>query len=990
MLLRPTFAAFLVCLGIAGPLSSAPLPVDYSIVYVRAPRFGDDRNSVWPEVGRPTVADPGADLVLLQPDGSEEVLVACSDAAGGNGRCAVTDPFVSFDGEWVYYSLFHDQTQRFGKLAAVRGADIYRIHLESRQVVQLTDGEYAPNLPGSPLPRYGIFNLGPCPLPGGRVVFTSNRNGFEPTKSFTFPTLQLFVMDDDGRNVEAISPMTLGSALHPVVLRDGRVMFSSYESQGLRDSRLWGLWAIYPDGRHWEPLVSAFHYPFSFHFQAQLSDGSVAVVDYYNLNNNGFGTLVRVPVEGASPPRFASAFERPPFASVKGRNGPGGASLPFSFPFAPLASAVLTPFTHAEDHAASCPGGLPCADADRVGKVTHPSSAPGNDLLLVWTPGPANDQKRPVNRPRYDGGIYLLQGGRPATTADELVPILNRPQFNEQYPRAVVPYERIYGVAEPSEIPWLPNRGGLSPGLPPGTPFGLVGSSSLYRRESFPGEGVDAFDGLDPFNSGGRDSSNWRWQGADAGRYGNEEIWAVRLLALEPNLIGSHGPGSRRSFFNHANERLRILGEVPVRKHRPDGSVILDPNGDPDTSFLVQLAADTPFTFQTLDRNGLVLNMAQTWHQVRPGEVRADCGGCHAHSQQPLEFERTAAAGPGYEIYDLSEGTPLVTGDGRGGPGLEIVPSPAVDVEFLRDIRPLLERSCITCHTRKNPSPPGGLILDDRQLHDGLPGDYKRLAADPEARWGRPPVTERKRWMGTNASRYLRPFQSRRSLLVWKIFGRRLDGWTNEDHPTERVPGDASTLPSGADPDVADVDFDGRVCPPFDGATAPLSDAEKLLVARWVDLGAPINLVGSADRPGGGWFQDTIRPTLTLSSPRPGPQSGPLHELRLGVADANSGIDGGSLSVRADFPVAGRRPGRELADLFRVVADGVLSLPLDPPIPRLEHGGLSVRVEDRQGNQTQIDRAFSVVAPPSEEEAPAAASAQPSPVDAEPSGRGTR
>ena len=45
--------------------------------------------------------DPGSDLMLLHPDGTEEVLVA-----GGDG--SVTDPFISFDGEWVYYSYFPD------------------------------------------------------------------------------------------------------------------------------------------------------------------------------------------------------------------------------------------------------------------------------------------------------------------------------------------------------------------------------------------------------------------------------------------------------------------------------------------------------------------------------------------------------------------------------------------------------------------------------------------------------------------------------------------------------------------------------------------------------------------------------------------------------------------------------------------------------------------------------------------------------------------
>ena len=39
--------------------------------------------------------------MLLHPDGSEEVLVD-----GGNG--SVTDPFLSFDARYVYYSRFPD------------------------------------------------------------------------------------------------------------------------------------------------------------------------------------------------------------------------------------------------------------------------------------------------------------------------------------------------------------------------------------------------------------------------------------------------------------------------------------------------------------------------------------------------------------------------------------------------------------------------------------------------------------------------------------------------------------------------------------------------------------------------------------------------------------------------------------------------------------------------------------------------------------------
>ena len=87
----------------------------------------------------------------------------------------------------------------------------------------------------------------------------------------------------------------------------------------------------------------------------------------------------------------------------------------------------------------------------------------------------------------------------------------------------------------------------------------------------------------------------------------------------------------------------------------------LDPDGNPDTSFLAKIPANIPWTFQTLDKDGMVLNMAQTWHQIRPGEIRNNCGGCHAHSQQPTRFEDTAAARPDYQIFDLTRSTPLIT-----------------------------------------------------------------------------------------------------------------------------------------------------------------------------------------------------------------------------------------------------------------------------------------------------------------------------------------
>ena len=387
----------------------------------------------------------------------------------------------------------------------------------------------------------------------------------------------------------------------------------------------------------------------------------------------------------------------------------------------------------------------------------------------------------------------------------DLVLIKNDPRYNEMWPRAVVPYSAIYGVDEPARLPWLPNDGTLTAELPRGTPYGLVGTSSFYKRESFPGRATTpSFDGLDVFNTPENgQSSNWIWQGADAGKYSNSDIFAVRIVSLEPTSHHSYGPNAGHHFFSHANERMRILGEIPLRKIGGDGELLTDPEGNPDTSFLAKIPADTPFTFQMLDRNGLVLTMAQTWHQVRPGEVRTDCGGCHAHSKIPLEFERTEAGRAGYKPVDLTGQALLLTPSASHDPTARSVPGGAVDVEFYRDIRPILRRSCVGCHSRENPAAAGNLVLDDYAMYKDLPGsishtlpgDYARLALDEGARWGYRPLAGA--WRQTNASRYVRKFQSRRSLLVWKIFGRRLDGWTNTDHPTEARPRGRRHIASG-------------------------------------------------------------------------------------------------------------------------------------------------------------------------------------------------
>lgn len=982
---------------------------DYDIVYIRAPRRGDDTAIRWTEVFSPLRAEPGSDLVLLHPDGSEEVLLAAGDDA-------ITDPFVSFDGEWVYYARIHNVLTAGSQTLTSHSSDIFKIHARSKKIVQLTRQEFTPNtgIVSQTARSPGVYNLGPCPLPGGKLMFTSNRNGFAPTKGYTPTVLQLFVMNDDGSNVELIGHMNINTALHPTILRDGRVMFTTYESQGLRDLRLWGVWTIHPDGTRWSPLVSAFAPggDTAFHFMTQLSDGGIVVEEYYNLNNQGFGTYYKLDEKSpADIPGFGPADRRDRRnLAYQGRDYD-------RISFTPHGLQWLTTFSTAFDSAArlSDPKN---PDSQRVGKVTHPSGAPDNHLLTVWSPGPVNSNNG-LKKPAIDSGIYLIKDGKPIDAPGQMLLIKNDPNYNEQWPRALVPYRRIYGIDEPARRPRLANDGSRSPHLPAGTPFGLVGSSSLYKRESYPngvippsgvtagyGGGKDLFQGLGALAYEGI-AGNWFVQGADAGRYANSDIHAVRIVMLEPTTDPRHTPSPARRWWNVANERLRILGEIPVRKLTRDAKESTqptDPDGNPDTSFLARIPADVAFTFQTLDKDGMVLNMAQTWHQLRPGEIRNDCGGCHAHSQKPTEFLQTAAARRDYDLFDLTRKTPLLTARDRdesgkqwdvgAQTGLRFDEGPK-NVEYFRDVQPILQRSCVACHTHKANPPAGNLVLDDVapvQAASGIgglvagppgkvPGTYLRLAMDHAGRFGyRSPLGN---WSHPQASRYVRMFQSRRSLLIWKVFGRRLDGWSNDDFVTEAVPGDANSLHYQGQlvPNTPEnrrrvnLAYIGSVMPPpaavagtyqgSDGQTvkvAPLSAEDRLTLVRWIDLGCPIDLDFDPQHPearGRGWLADETRPTLTLAEPQD-ETNGPMSRILIGMHDAYTGLDLKSFEVIADFAVDGLAPGTNLAAKFAALEGSRWELKLAQPIALLPRGKLTVSIKDGQGNRSRIERTFSV------------------------------
>ena len=106
---------------------------NYDIVYVRALRAGDDKHKrFYTDFSQPVTMEPGADLMLLHPDGSEDLLVA-----GGSG--SITDPVISFDGQWAYYVHIYNLEKASQWSPPKQGADIFKLHLGSKKIVRLTN-----------------------------------------------------------------------------------------------------------------------------------------------------------------------------------------------------------------------------------------------------------------------------------------------------------------------------------------------------------------------------------------------------------------------------------------------------------------------------------------------------------------------------------------------------------------------------------------------------------------------------------------------------------------------------------------------------------------------------------------------------------------------------------------------------------------------------------------------------------------------------------
>ena len=642
--------------------------------------------------------------MLRKADGSEEVLVAGSRTDRTLKYLAVHDFCVSIDGQSILYSHVFTRTD---VLAGYVFADIFRINLADKQITRLTDArnEFSPTT-GShgwrmePLlpsqdhytfwdkPYLPTWNTSPCECGDGTIVFTSNRNGVKSPKE-GFRAMQLYRMDARGKNVEKIGHLNLAGAAHPSITKSGRVWWSSAEQQGYRGGHGtdWGIWSINPDGTEWSPEVSAFDTLRYLglgdqvdprHFQTETTDGSIAFGVYYD--SRIYGNIFIAPPFSASPfgPPTMFGDKRWQAAPVV-RNGweSGSQGRPVHHKqsaFQRRGERSFSMWTTSKD------AQNVLQDGSFGGMVSHPAAIPNNGMLLTWT---GNQGDAEMNL-----GVYAVADITSSSlVATDMTKVVDEPNRHEWFGRPVIPLGRIYGLADS----WRPPTPAapVASQLPEGTPFGVVGSSSISWFELFS-------PGTAPGGTG-----NLGDQSATQGVVPSDIEW-LRIIAFNPTTayIGKDYPAAILATINSAevnvqnyegfhsqfNERAGFYEQlIPVKKYRktdgtlhygpdpPAGATVINgPDGQADTSFKAILPADQPWTFQTLNAAKEAVFTAQTWHQLRPRESRTNCNGCHAHFNPfPTPFEQTFAASAEYATLKLDK---------------------IKTVEWARDIKPIADR----------------------------------------------------------------------------------------------------------------------------------------------------------------------------------------------------------------------------------------------------------------------------------------------------------
>lgn len=539
------------------------------------------------------------------------------------------------------------------------------------------------------------------------------------------PVPRLYTTDARLRGWSLVNPDEMSAALHPYVLSNGRVIYTSWKTNHNQPYRFNNgnpgrqvtrnvFWVLSVDsfggsqsamlaghsnvgGTH--PLTSDAVAQLTPHFLGERSNGDWCTALYYTQNNMGGGAVqCHTPeapgIEGLSPglgtldqlsnPHLA--FVPSNTYRVDGRR----------------TDILLTARSNRSNRHWGTTRDSESLWSDihsvYLGKLRDPHGIPDEQLLLTYLDGPcgivsiggyggieltttrtefrAIEAAEATEQPGCNAGIYRTtvipsinppavaysQADPADQTSSDMVAVVDSPVWHEFMAVPVEPYSWTYGVSRPQ-------------------------TSSLRTSPNagqciWASSNVNAAETSSIWPHGVQTRQQCANQGCEMELEAQTQIDAIRFFEAIPNTDantdGNRGWAAMQSL---AGFQQRWMGDaVP----QADGSIA------------VEVPCDAPFTIAGVGSDGHVIKRDQMVQSLRPGEMRL-CSGCHLHSAAGHDLHGEPLGGAGFDTSlaaDVLANAPTDLTDRASWQAFD----------WTADIQPILVSRCGSCHSGAAPA----------------------------------------------------------------------------------------------------------------------------------------------------------------------------------------------------------------------------------------------------------------------------------------------
>ncbi len=524
-------------------------------------------------------AKPGGGLYVLEnPFGENPTLKnLLQNSVVENGRLkgkklhggTFLSPDVSFDGKTILFA--YSEAQGWEKFLGKEVYEwepeysyhIFKCNSDGSQLVQLTDGEWN--------------DFDPCFLPGGRVVFISERRGGFLRCGRHCPVYTMFSMEPDGSDIICLSYHETHE-WHPSVTNDGKLVYTRWDYIDRDSDIAHHPWTCYPDGR--DPRSFHGNYPVVREERPWMELSIRAIPNSHKFvataaphHGHAFGSLILID------PNITDDNAKSQLTRL----------------------TPEVPFPEAE-------GGKKLIRQREVYGTAWPLSE--DDFICTYDSKAKNH------------GIYLIDS------------------FGNK--------ELLYRDSTISSLSPIPLQARVKPPVIPEQTIQAARSKTKGEKQKPATVSVtNVYDADLPWPE-------------------NTKIKSMRIIQVLPKTTAPPNV-PRIGAARQTNARL-VLGTVPVEE---DGSVYFE------------APVGKAIYFQTLDERGMAVHSMRSATYLHPGE-QLSCHGCHEKKQNtpyatqkvPLAFKRE----PSKIQSDVDGSNPF---------------------NYVRLVQPVLDRHCVSCHTKK-------------------------------------------------------------------------------------------------------------------------------------------------------------------------------------------------------------------------------------------------------------------------------------------------